>query len=145
MKLETLLRQVETKSVIGRLDREVFGIESDHRKLNAGFAWICYKGVKIDAHQFIPSALAAISNRPTAIIAEATATGVPGNLTYVQVANGRSALAQIAANWYCRPAEDLDLIDNYHKRQAKIYRFKSSRNDGRFESGLDGFQVNLVM
>jgi len=110
VKLETLLRQVETKSVIGRLDREVFGIESDHRKLNAGFAWICYKGVKIDAHQFIPSALAAISNRPTAIIAEATATGVPGNLTYVQVANGRSALAQIAANWYCRPAEDLDLI-----------------------------------
>ena len=108
MNLDNLLRGLEIKSKVGRFDRLVSSIETDHRKIQSNSLWVCYRGVSIDAHQFMSQA---IDKQPIAIVAERMVPSkISPNITYVQVENSRSALAQIAANWHHRPSEKLNLI-----------------------------------
>ena len=108
MNLYKLLDGLEIQSTVGRLDRSVGSVVTDHRKIQPGSVWVCYRGVLIDAHRFMAQA---VDKRPIAIIAEKSIpVRTPTNIAYVQVDNSRSALARIAANWNDRPAENLDLI-----------------------------------
>ena len=108
MNLDKLLQGLEVKSTVGQLDRSVGSVVTDHRKIQTGSVWVCYRGVLIDAHQFMAQA---IDKRPIAIIAEnSRPIRTPTNIAYIQVGNSRSALARIAANWHGQPAEGLDLI-----------------------------------
>ena len=108
MNLDNLLRGLEIKSKVGRFDRLVSSVETDHRKIQSNSLWVCYRGVSIDAHQFMSQA---IDKQPIAIVAERMAPSkISPNITYVQVKNSRSALAQIAANWHHWPSEKLNLI-----------------------------------
>ena len=53
MNLDKLLQGLEVQSTVGQLDRSVGSVVTDHRKIQTGSVWVCYRGVLIDAHQLI--------------------------------------------------------------------------------------------
>ena len=106
MNLHHLLQGVNILSSIGGLDEEITGIASDSRTVEPGYAFVCYEGVNVDGHTFIPQA---IQNGATAIVGEKPKS-MPPDVTYIQTPNGRIAFSLIAANWYGNPADRLKLI-----------------------------------
>ncbi|MBI1926560.1 UDP-N-acetylmuramoyl-L-alanyl-D-glutamate--2,6-diaminopimelate ligase [Candidatus Poribacteria bacterium] len=108
MNLQHLLQRVNLITSVGILNREVTGIAHDHRGVQPGYAFVCYEGVKVDGHAFIPQA---IQNGASVLLGEKPPpTDLPTSVTYLQVPNGRTALSLIAANWYGNPANRLKLI-----------------------------------
>jgi len=106
--LQRLLQQVKCIASVGILERDVTGIAHDHRGVQSGYAFVCYEGVKVDGHAFIPQA---IQNGASVLLGEKPPpTDLPTSVTYLQVPNGRTALSLIAANWYGNPANRLQLI-----------------------------------
>lgn len=112
MKLPELLRGLDITATAGAIDVDVdvTGIVSDHRTLEPGNLFVCYQGISIDSHTFIPDA---IEKGAAAIIGEKALTTLetPAKpMRYVQVPDGRRALSLIAANWHGTPAKRLKLI-----------------------------------
>ena len=106
MNLHRLLQGVDILSSTGGLDKDIAGVASDSRSVGPGYAFVCYEGVNVDGHTFIPQA---IQNGATTIIGEKLES-VPPGVTYIQTSNGRIAFSLIAANWYGNPADRLKLI-----------------------------------
>ncbi len=106
MNLHRLLQGVNIFSSIGEFDKDITGIASDSRVVKPGYAFVCYDGVNVDGHAFMPQA---IQNGATTIIGEKPQPMPPG-VTYIQTSNGRIALSLIAANWHGNPADRLKLI-----------------------------------
>ena len=104
--LRRLLQGVDILSSVGELDKDITGITSDSRAVEPGYAFVCYEGVNVDGHTFIPQAL---QNGATTIIGEKPEQ-VPPGVTYIQTPNGRITFSLIAANWYGNPADRLRLI-----------------------------------
>ena len=110
MKLRTLLHGLNIVTTTGPLDIDITGIVSDNRAVKLGNAFVCYQGISVDSHIFIPDAIqkgavVVIGEKP---IAELT---VPTQqFTYIQVPNGRRAISLLAANWHENPAKQLKLI-----------------------------------
>ena len=110
MKLHELLRGLNITTSSGSLDIDITGVVSDNRKVESGNAFVCYQGINVDSHDFIPDALqkgaaVVIGEKPITTIA---IQGTPN--PYVQVPCGRRALSLIAANWHGTPAKRLKLI-----------------------------------
>ena len=106
MNLQRLLQGVDIRSSTGGLDKDIAGVASDSRTVEPGYAFVCYEGINVDGHTFIPQA---IQNGATTIIGEKPEP-VPSGVTYIQTSNGRIAFSLIAANWYENPADRLKLI-----------------------------------
>ncbi len=109
MHLTSLLRGLEILAKTGSLTREITGIASDSRNVAPGNAFVCYHGLAVDGHRFIPAAVASGAN---VVIGEKPAADVElaKHVTYLQVLNGRRALSLASANWHGNPAERLKLI-----------------------------------
>ena len=108
MNLQHLLKTVDATLTVGDHNKEISGIANDHRKVEPGNVFVCYRGVAVDGHEFIRQA---VQNGANAIVGEQPPPkGFPNGPTYFQTTNGRAALALIAANWYGNPANHLKLI-----------------------------------
>lgn len=107
MKLNKLLEGIEVSEVTGDCNLEITGVASDHRKIKHGYAFICYKGLKVDGHSFIEGA---IGNGAKVIVSERRISQIPKDVTNVVTPNGRIAQALCAGNWYGNPAKNLKLI-----------------------------------
>ncbi|MDE0087698.1 MAG: UDP-N-acetylmuramoyl-L-alanyl-D-glutamate--2,6-diaminopimelate ligase [Candidatus Poribacteria bacterium] len=110
MRLHALLHGLNITASTGSLDVDITGIASDNREVKPGNIFVCYQGISVDSHGFIPDALqkgaaAVIGEKPVA------ALGVPAkSIIYVQVPNGRRAMSLFAANWHGNPAQHLKLM-----------------------------------
>ena len=111
MKLHELLRGLNITKSSGSLDIDITGVVSDNRKVEIGNAFVCYQGINVDIHDFIPDAL---QKGAVVVIGEKpiTTLEIQGRfpITYVQVPCGRRAMSLIAANWHGNPAKRLKLI-----------------------------------
>ena len=110
MKLQELLHGLNITTSSGSLDINITGVVSDNRKIEFGNAFVCYQGINVDSHNFIPDAL---QKGAAVIIGEKpiTTTEIQAKpITYVQVPCGRRAMSLIAANWHGNPAKSLKLI-----------------------------------
>ncbi len=107
MKLKDLLSDIEVIEVKGDLESEVVGIESDSRKCVEGHLFIAIKGVQVDGHNYIKSAIEL--GAKTIVYSENTDTTIPG-ITFVKVADGLDAAGKIASNWYGKPSDKLILV-----------------------------------
>ena len=110
MKLHELLRGLNITSNSGSLDIDITGVASDNREVKPGNVFVCYQGISIDSHNFIPDAL---EKGAAAIIGEKpiTTIGTQGkSINYVQVPCGRRAMSLSATNWHGNPAKHLKLI-----------------------------------
>jgi len=110
VKLHELLRGIHITKSSGSLDVDITGVVSDNRKVEVGNAFVCYQGITVDIHNFIPDAL---QKGAVVVIGEKPITTLETQgklITYVQVPCGRRAMSLIAANWHGNPAKRLKLI-----------------------------------
>lgn len=102
--LEGLSHQLQQGSPHQRLG----GLTADSRKVEAGWAFVAIRGVKVDGHHFIPHA---IDRGAVAVIVErAAGFPLPTQVSYVRVPDTRRALAHMAAAFYGQPSHTLALI-----------------------------------
>lgn len=106
MQLKEILQGIKPVAISGRTELDIPAIRYDSRQVQPGDLFVAICGEKLDAYDFVPSALergaaAVMSERP------APAEFKP---TWIQVRSARQALALAAANFYHHPARTLKLI-----------------------------------
>jgi len=84
---------------------DVMGIEYDSRQVTPGKIFCAVKGINYDGHDYITNAIekgavAIIGNKPISNL----------EIPYIQVADSRKALTQMAAAYYRNPARKLNVI-----------------------------------
>ena len=91
--------------VAGDLQVAITHITSDSRQVTPGALFVAYRGVGDDGHRFIRDAIA---RGAAAVVGEQAMPGLP--TPYVQVLDGRAALAWLNAGWYGNPSRSMALV-----------------------------------
>src|SRR6266849_5651138 len=104
MQLKTLAGAIPIRQLIGTLDRTVESIAYDSRRVQKNGLFVALRGEKNDGHEFIGQAI----EKGAAVIVAEREEKHP-RATCVIVENTRSALADLAATFYGRPAQRLKL------------------------------------
>ena len=107
MKVEKLLCNIEYELLKGSIDTEIQKIEYDSRKVSKGDAFVCITGFKTDGHKY---ALNAVKDGASVIFCERDIEGIEDDVTVIKFENTRKALAHIAAEFYGRPSEKMNVI-----------------------------------
>ncbi len=106
MELAYLLANLPTvTNVTGGTRATITHIASDSRLVTPGALFVAYRGINNDLHKFIPDAL---ERGAAAIVGENPSAGLP--IPYIQVADGREALALLNAAWYGHPSRNMALV-----------------------------------
>lgn len=106
MKLSELVSGLPYVESISGGDPDITHITSDSRQVTPGALFVACPGLSVDGHRFIPNAV----ERGAAAIVGQAAVGQAGNLPYIQVPDGREALAFLCAGWLGFPARRLVMI-----------------------------------
>ena len=86
-------------------DVQITHISADSRKIGPGGLFVAYPGVSVDAHRFIPQAVAAGAS---AVVGEQPMPGL--SIPYLRVSDGRRALGLLAAAWQGFPSQRMGVI-----------------------------------
>jgi UDP-N-acetylmuramoyl-L-alanyl-D-glutamate--2,6-diaminopimelate ligase len=106
MHLSALLSAVpNVVSASGDLDVNIAGITSDSRQVAPGVLFVAYVGVGADGHRYVGDAIA---RHAAAVVGEKPLTGL--TVPFVQVADGREALAWLSAAWYGHPGRAMRVV-----------------------------------
>lgn len=108
MKLQDLLRGIDIVKIQGDENIEVKMICTDSRKIERGALFIAIKGVQVDGHNYVESA---IEQGATAVVyeEEIIKTNDKG-ITYIRVKHSADAAGKIATHWYGDPSSKLKLV-----------------------------------
>lgn len=106
-KLKDILYGVSVESVKGLTDVEVADLAFDSRKVSPNCLFVAQRGLQVDGHDFIGSA---VLSGAVAIVCEELPAAMEGGVTYVQVADSDEALALLASNFYGNPSENMQLV-----------------------------------
>src|SRR5262245_41372206 len=106
MQLSSLLKNVEIDGDLEPRDLEIMGIAYDSRQVREGELFVALAGTKTNGNRFTEQAR---SRGAAAILSEAPA---PQGFAkpWIQVKNGRKALAVASSNFFGNPTERLQLI-----------------------------------
>ncbi len=107
MKLSEILKEVETKSVDGPVDRAIHALHYDSRRVEANDVFFAWKGVKTDGHQYIADVC---DKGAAAVVLENPDFAVYRGPTYIAVNNARRTMAGMSANFFGRPDRALKII-----------------------------------
>jgi len=140
MKLGELLTVLNNKAALTQegLDREVFDIAHDSRKVRPGSLFVAVRGFHSDGHQFIPQAVQAGA---VAIVAEKGRNEAAFRMTpMIVVDDSRRALALLAAAFYGHPSQNLILvgITGTNGKTTTTYLIKSIMEAAGRKAGLIG-------
>ena len=105
--LKDILFGVSLRSLTGNRDEKIAGIAFDSREVKKGYLFVAVKGLTVDGHDFIESA---IKNGANVIICEQLHENLGDDITVVQTDHSAEALGIIASNFYGRPSEKLSLL-----------------------------------
>jgi UDP-N-acetylmuramoyl-L-alanyl-D-glutamate--2,6-diaminopimelate ligase len=114
IRLSALLKGLSSRLLIADppdQDPQVSGIQLDSRKIQPGDLFVALSGTSVDGHLFIDDAVkrgasAIVGSRPGPEVKGSTSLTIP----YVQVSDGRLALAYLSAGFYRFPARKLVMI-----------------------------------
>lgn len=105
--LKDILYRARLLEVIGSTNIAVEAITMDSRAVKPFSLFIAVKGVTVDGHKYIPTA---IQNGAIAVVCEALPDEMLEHITYVQVKNSAEALGYIASNFFDNPSEKIQVI-----------------------------------
>lgn len=110
MLLSSLLQAVKPLQIAGDTSVDVYAIQFDSRKVEAGDLFVAQAGTAVDGHTFIPACIdkgarVIVLDNPGFMPASPSA-----DVTYVLVANSEEALGRLAHCWYGCPSEKLTLV-----------------------------------
>jgi UDP-N-acetylmuramoyl-L-alanyl-D-glutamate--2,6-diaminopimelate ligase len=106
MKLRAVLSGCGVRQTRGELGTEISGITCDSRHVSPGYVFVAIRGLKTDGNGFVADAIA----RGAAAIVSALSGDEFPDATWIQVADERDALADLAANFHEHPARRLHAI-----------------------------------
>ena len=104
MKLRELLSGVEVLEWHAPEELEIGGVSYDSRETAPGDLFVAMTGYAADGHDFIPMAR---GKGAVCILCERAPEDAQ---PWVKVAHSRRALAQLSANWFSHPAEEMTMI-----------------------------------
>jgi UDP-N-acetylmuramoyl-L-alanyl-D-glutamate--2,6-diaminopimelate ligase len=107
VKLSEILKDVQTTSVHGSVDRVIRSLRYDSRRVEADDVFFAWKGAKTDGHQYIAEvcdkgAAAVVLENPSFI-------GNHGP-TFIEVKNARRTMADMSANFFGRSDRALKMV-----------------------------------
>ncbi|WP_430907616.1 UDP-N-acetylmuramoyl-L-alanyl-D-glutamate--2,6-diaminopimelate ligase [Maribacter sp. 2-571] len=105
--LKDILYGVGLTGVTGSTAVLVNEICFDSRKVGMDDVFVALRGTLVDGHEYIAQA---ISQGAKAIVCETLPETLVNELTYIEVRNGHTALAVMAANFYDNPSKNLKLV-----------------------------------
>jgi UDP-N-acetylmuramoyl-L-alanyl-D-glutamate--2,6-diaminopimelate ligase len=88
-------------------DVQVTGISGDSRFVQPGHLFVARGGATFDGHVFIPDA---VMSGAAVVVGERPAVEIHAPVPYLQVRDGREALAWLSAAWHGFPARQLTMI-----------------------------------
>jgi UDP-N-acetylmuramoyl-L-alanyl-D-glutamate--2,6-diaminopimelate ligase len=107
MRLNELLKNVDTLNIAGDVEVEITGVKLDHRRIEKGYLFVAIPGTVTDGHKFIPKA---IELGATAVLCEKMPEEQIPEVTYVQVASTEDAVGKVATLFYGDPSRKLKLV-----------------------------------
>ena len=107
MKLNKLLKNVETIDIVGDVEREITGVNIDSRMIETGHLFIAIPGTQTDGHKFIDKA---IGQGAAAVLCEHIPDTRDKNVTYISVASTEDCVGEVATQFYGNPSEKLKLV-----------------------------------
>lgn len=106
-KLSTLFKNVPVLHTAGAMDSEIAHIQTDSRKVKSKDLFCALDTLSASGHPYIADA---IKNGATAILCAQMPETKKSGITYIQVADTNTALAQILNEWYEQPAQGMKII-----------------------------------
>ena len=107
MELRTLISALDTPQVVGVDQLEIGQIVSDSRRVVPGSLFVAVRGVAVDGHQYIASA---IEKGAVAIVCEAYPEALADKATFVVVKDSAYALGMLLSKSYGDPSQKLKLV-----------------------------------
>ena len=107
MRLNELLKNVETLNITGDVEVEITGVNIDSRRIEKGHLFVAIPGTQTDGHKFIPKA---IELGAAAVLCEKMPEEQTPGVTYIQVASTEDAVGKIATLFYGDPSRKLKLV-----------------------------------
>ena len=107
MRLNELLKRINTKAVVGSTDIEIVDVNIDSRAIAPGHMFIAIKGTVTDGHKFIDKA---ISQGAVAVVCEDMPETKAEGVTYVQVDSTEEIAGVLATTFQGNPSEQLKLV-----------------------------------
>ena len=107
MELRTLISALDTPQVVGVDQLEIGQIVSDSRRVVPGSLFVAVRGVAVDGHQYIASA---IEKGAVAIVCEEDPKELADKATFVVVKDSAYALGMLLSKSYGDPSQKLKLV-----------------------------------
>ena len=107
MELRTLISALDTPQVVGVDQLEIGQIVSDSRRVVPGSLFVAVRGVAVDGHQYIASA---IEKGAVAIVCEEYPKELVDKATFVVVKDSAYALGMLLSKSYGDPSQKLKLV-----------------------------------
>jgi UDP-N-acetylmuramoyl-L-alanyl-D-glutamate--2,6-diaminopimelate ligase len=107
VKLSDILKDVETKSIDGPVDRPIHALRYDSRRVEANDVFFAWKGAKTDGHQYIAEVC---DKGAAAVVLENPAFAGHRGPTFIEVKNARRSMADMSANFFGRPDKALRIV-----------------------------------
>lgn len=107
MELRTLISALEAPQVFGADQLEIGQIVSDSRRVIPGSLFVAVRGVAVDGHQYIASA---IEKGAVAIVCEEYPEELTDKATFVKVKDSAYALGMLLSRSYGDPSRQLKLV-----------------------------------
>lgn len=104
MKLREILKDLDVISGSAGMETEISGISYDSRKTQPGDLFVAVKGLTVDGHRFISTAME--KGAAAVLCQDIPEDGVP----YVQIADCRYGLAISSRNFFGNPAAGMTMI-----------------------------------
>ena len=105
--LQSILFGVALREVVGSTDLNVHDIQIDSRKVSEDCVFVALKGVQVDGHTFIQTA---IENGAKVIVCEHLPENRVNGVSYLVVENAQEAVAIMAHQFYNEPSTKLKLV-----------------------------------
>mgnify|MGYP000435021867 CR=1 FL=1 len=105
--LQSILFGVALREVVGSTMQSVSDIQIDSRKVTSNSVFVAIKGVQVDGHHFIGTA---IEKGATVIVCEHLPGVTFPEVTYLMVENTSVAVAIMAHQFYNEPSTKLKLV-----------------------------------
>jgi len=108
-RLDALAEAAEAVEVTGaRADSRVAtGLTADSRQVTAGGVFVAVRGVHVDGHRFIDSAVA---QGACAVVCESVPENAAEDVCWIRVADASVALGLLASQWFGHPSRHLTLV-----------------------------------
>ncbi|MCD7736782.1 MAG: UDP-N-acetylmuramoyl-L-alanyl-D-glutamate--2,6-diaminopimelate ligase [Lachnospiraceae bacterium] len=156
MKLKKLLEQIEYKCVQGTVDVEVKNLMNDSRRVEEGSLFFCIKGAVTDGHKYVPDVVArgakvlVVQDAPALgaeqMDAKKGRTAIPEDVTVIQVADTRYAMALMSAAYFGNPANEMRIIGltGTKGKTTTTYMVKSILESAGYKVGLIGTIETII-